>query len=213
MQDGPRIIDGLDAAREAILAAARAHGPRVVIGVTGAVASGKSTLARALSPCVVSTDHYLPDYDATPEHLRDLPESADLARLARDLAELRAGRATMMPKWSFDTHSRVGEQRIDPAALVVVEGLHALHALPRAHVDLAIFIDAPREVRWARAAAREKAGDRPWPLEYLEHFFHTVAEPTYARHAEAYRATAHFIVVNDRTVTGDSAGSTPRRSR
>jgi uridine kinase len=205
VQDGTRIIDGLDAAREAILEAARSRGPRVVIGVTGAVASGKSTLAHALSPCVVSTDHYLPDYDATPEHLRDLPESSDLARLARDLAELRAGRATMMPEWSFDTHSRVGERRIEPAGLVVVEGLHALHVLPRAHIDLAVFVDAPREIRWARAAARERAGDRPWPLEYLEHFFHTVAEPTYARHADSYRAVAHFVVANRGPVSGGSA--------
>ena len=37
MQQDQRIIDGLDAAREAILAAALAHGPRAVIGVTGAV--------------------------------------------------------------------------------------------------------------------------------------------------------------------------------
>ncbi len=205
MQQDQRIIDGLDAAREAILAAALAHGPRAVIGVTGAVASGKSTLARALSSCVVSTDHYLPDYDATPEHLRDLPESADLVRLARDLAELRVGRATLMPKWSFDTHSRVGEQPIEPASLVVVEGLHALHALPRAHVDIAVFVEAPRDLRWARAVARERAGDRPWPLEYLEHFFHTVAEPTYARHAGSYRAVAHFVVTNHGPVSGGSA--------
>jgi uridine kinase len=183
-------------AAEAILAAARARGPRAVVGVTGAVASGKSTLARALSTCVVSTDHYLPDYDGTPEPLRDLPESSDLARLARDLAELRAGRATMMPEWSFETHSRVGERRIEPAQLIVVEGLHALHALPRAHVDVAVFVDAPRDVRWRRAVERERAGDRPWPLEYLEHFFHTVAEPTYALHSERYRAEAHFVVLN-----------------
>jgi uridine kinase len=206
VQGDQRIIEGLDAAREAILATALARGPRAVIGVTGAVASGKSTLARALSSCVVSTDHYLPDYDATPEHLRDLPESADLVRLARDLAELRAGRATHMPKWSFDTHSRVGEQWIEPASLIVVEGLHALHALPRVHVDIAVFVDAPRDLRWARAAAREKAGDRPWPLEYLEHFFHTVAEPTYARHADAYRAAAHFVVRNG-TLGADPAAA------
>jgi hypothetical protein len=60
-------------------------------------------------------------------------------------------------------------------------------------------------VRWARAVAREKAGDRPWPLEYLEHFFHTVAEPTYARHADGYRAAAHFVVRNDCPVSGGSA--------
>jgi uridine kinase len=210
VHEGQRTIDGIHAARDEILAAVAAHGPRVVIGVTGAVASGKSTLARALSPCIVSTDHYLPDYDATPEHLRDLPESSDLSRLAADLAELRAGRATCIPRWSFDTHSRVGEQHVEPASVIVVEGLHALHALPRAFVDLAVYIDAPRAVRWERAAARERAGDRPWPLEYLEHFFHTVAEPTYARHADAYRASAHFVVRNPTPGADPAAGPAAR---
>ncbi|MCE2882529.1 MAG: AAA family ATPase [Planctomycetaceae bacterium] len=190
-----QLVIGFAEAQERILSLARAVGPRAVVGVTGAVASGKSTLAQRLSACVVSTDHYLPDYDRTPEHLRDLPESSDLARLARDLAELRAGRATDIPRWTFEAHARVGEQRVEPAEIVVVEGLHALHELPRAHVDVAVFIDAPREVRWARAAERERAGDRPWPLEYLEHYFHTVAEPTYARHEAAYRAAAHVVVV------------------
>jgi uridine kinase len=145
----------------------------------------------------VSTDHYLPDYDRTPEHLRDLPESSDLARLARDLAELRLGRATDIPRWTFDEHRRVGEQRIEPAELVVVEGLHALHDLPRAHVDLSVFVEAPRSTRWARAVARERAGDRPWPIDYLERFFHEVAEPTFERHAGRYRAVAQVIVRND----------------
>ena len=168
-----------------------------MVGITGAVAAGKSTLARRLSACVVSTDHYLPDYDRTPEHMRDLPESSDLARLAQDLAELRAGRATSIPRWTFEAHARVGEQRVEPAEIVVVEGLHALHALPRVHVDVAVFVEAPQSTRWARAVERERAGDRPWPIEYLERFFHGVAEPTFAQHAEAYRGAAHFVVVND----------------
>jgi uridine kinase len=168
----------------------------VVVGVTGAVAAGKSTLAQAVGEIVVSTDHYLPDYEVTPEHLRDLPESSDLARLARDIAELRAGRATRIPQWSFESHSRVGELHVEPAPIVVVEGLHALHETVRGHVDVAVFVEAPREVRWSRAMARELAGDRPWPIEYLEHFFANVAEPTFARHAGGYRAGADFLVVN-----------------
>lgn len=192
----PRIVRFEEAA-DAILAAARARDDRTVVGITGAVAAGKSTLARRLSACVVSTDHYLPDYDRTPEHLRDLPESSDLERLAQDLAELRAGRATSIPRWTFEAHARVGEQRVEPAEIVVVEGLHALHALPRTHVDVAVFVEAPQSTRWARAVERERAGDRPWPIEYLEKFFHGVAEPTFARHAEAYRGAAHFVVVND----------------
>ena len=202
----PRIVHFEEAA-DAILAAARARGERAVVGITGAVAAGKSTLARRISACVVSTDHYLPDYDRTPEHLRDLPESSDLPRLAQDLAELRAGRATSIPRWTFEAHARVGEQRVEPAEIVVVEGLHALHALPRAHVDVAVFVDAPQSTRWARAVERERAGDRPWPIEYLDKFFHGVAEPTFALHSAAYRAGAHFVVVND-AVPGDAARAT-----
>ena len=203
-----QVVVSMDEAAVAIRAAALAAGsPRVVVvvGVTGAVAAGKSTLARALGGLVVATDHYLPDYDATPEHARDLPESSDLVRLARDLAELRAGRATRIPQWSFESHSRVGELHVEPASIVVVEGLHALHETVRAHVDVAVFVEAPREVRWARAVARERAGDRPWPIEYLEHFFTNVAEPTFARHAERYRAAAHIVV---RSVPGTSRAPT-----
>ena len=203
MHPEPRIVH-FEVAADAILAAARARGGRAVVGITGAVAAGKSTLARRISACVVSTDHYLPDYDRTPEHLRDLPESSDLPRLAQDLAELRAGRATSIPHWTFEAHARVGEQRVEPAEIVVVEGLHALHALPRTHVDVAVFVEAPQSTRWARAVERERAGERPWPIEYMEKFFHGVAEPTFALHSAAYRAGAQFVVVND-AVPGDAA--------
>ena len=192
----PLIVNFEDAA-EAILKAVRARGDRTVIGVTGAVAAGKSTLARRLSACVVSTDNYLPDYQTTAEHLRDLPESSDLQRLAKDLANLRTGQGTSIPRWTFEEHRRVGEQRVEAADVVVVEGLHALHALPRQHIDIAVFVDAPQAIRWQRAVAREQAGDRPWPIEYLEKFFHTVAEPTFALHADEYRSGAHFVVVNE----------------
>jgi uridine kinase len=167
-----------------------------VIGVTGAVAAGKSTLARTLSECVVSTDNYLPNYHTTAEHLRDLPESSDLERLARDIAALRSGCGTNIPLWTFAEHRRIGEQRVETADVVVVEGLHALHALPRQHIDIAVFVEAPQTTRWQRAVAREQAGDRPWPIEYLDKFFHTVAEPTFALHADGYRRVAHFVVIN-----------------
>jgi uridine kinase len=199
----PRTIIFADAT-EAILEVVRARGQRTVIGVTGAVAAGKSTLARTLSECVVSTDNYLPDYHATAEHLRDLPESSDLERLARDIAALRSGCGTNIPLWTFAEHRRIGEQRVETADVVVVEGLHALHALPRQHIDIAVFVEASQPTRWQRAVSREQAGDRPWPIEYLEKFFHSVAEPTFALHADGYRRAAHFVVIND---TASAQGS------
>lgn len=166
-----------------------------VVGITGPMAAGKSTLAAALGGLVVSTDRYLPDYEALPEHAWDLPGSSDLARLATDLAGLRAGRATRVPTWSFHTHARSGEEALEPQPLVVVEGLHALHEIVRGHLDVAVLVDAPREERWRRCVERERRGERGWSIEYVERFFASVAEPTFDAHGRASAAHADLVVI------------------
>ena len=111
-----------------------------------------------------------------------------------------ADRANARPRQphDFSPHgsSLESELRLSRIVLIVVEGLHALHDLVREQVDIAVFVEAPRDARWARAVSREQAGERPWPVAYLEHFFCTVAEPTFALHAERYRTNAHFVVRN-----------------
>lgn len=165
-----------------------------VVGITGPMAAGKSTLAAALGGLVVSTDRYLPDYEGLPEHAWDLPESSDLERLAADLAALRAGRTTRVPTWSFHTHARSGEEEVAPRPLVVVEGLHALHGLVRTQLDVAVFVDAPRQERWRRCVERERRGERGWTIAYVERFFATVAEPTFDTHGRRAAAGADLVV-------------------
>ncbi len=187
------------AAAEQILSLADEHArarPVVIVGVTGPVASGKSSLARLVSPCIVATDDYLPNYDETPEGIRDLPESSDLPRLAADLAELRAGRPARVPVWSFHSHRREGERVVEPMPFIVCEGLHALHESLDKVIDVRVYVDAPREARWTRALAREQTGERGWPIEFFRHFFENVAEPTYHARAAGYRLSAHVLVEN-----------------
>lgn len=181
----------------AMLAQAAGGRKHPSVGITGPVGAGKSHLARALGGTLIATDDYLPDYDQTPEHLRDLPESADLDRLARDLASLRVGRATRVPQWSFFEHRRIGEREAVPTGPIVCEGLHALHGLVLGSLDVRVFVEAPAEHRWARVEGRERAGERGWSVEYLRHFFETVAEPTFERLAPAYRAAADVVVRNE----------------
>ena len=187
-------------APEAILALARdasSTTDRILIGVTGPVGSGKSTLARRLGGVTLRTDDYLPDYEGLPEHERDLPERADLARLAENLDALRQGRAATAPVWCFHEHRRTGERTIEPAELVVCEGIHALHATVVERFDVRVFVEAPAEVRWERWKAIELDAERGWGVEQAKSFFDQVAEPTFHDRAPAYRRAAHVIVIND----------------
>jgi len=177
----------------------------VVVGVTGPVGSGKSTLARALGGAVLSTDAYLPDYDGIPYEERDRPESADLHRLAADLREFRSTGRARVPVWSFQSHRREGYRDVEAGDLLVVEGIHALHDLPHAHIDLAVFIEAPASVRWARWEAIESSGARGWGVEAAREYFDRVAEPTFQSRIAEYRLRARFIVHN----AEDSPGGRP----
>lgn len=172
------------------------EGP-VVIGITGPVASGKSTLARLLTPCILATDSYLPDYDDIPYEHRDQPHHADWVRLASDLALLRRGEEAHTPLWSFQTHRREGYVRIAPAPIIACEGIHALHEPILPLLSLKVFVEAPGDIRWARWEAIERSGERGWGVEKARAFFLDVAEPTFAALAPAYRAHADVIVIND----------------
>lgn len=183
--------------------AARLAGRRAVVGITGPAGAGKSTLAGLVGAgsggVVISTDEYLPDYDLVAEADRDLPEHADLPLLATHLRLLRSGEAADIPVWSFHEHKRVDSRRVEPfaAGVVIVEGLFALHPSLGDAVDLRVFVEADPSVRWARWEAIETRGERGMGVEAARAFFHTVADPTYARFAPAYRAAADLIVTNN----------------
>jgi uridine kinase len=185
-----------ESAADRILAAAAALPGSVTIGITGPVGSGKTTLASRLSPCIVSTDHYLPNYEKVSYEERDLPHTSDLEGLARDLQTLKAGRAVDIPIWSFQTHRREGSRRVEPSPVIVCEGIHSLNEQIAPYLDLRIFIEAPTAIRWSRWESLERTGQRGWGVEVAREFFHTVAEPTFALFASSYREVAHYIVTN-----------------
>ncbi|MCW5767147.1 MAG: hypothetical protein KIT19_00550 [Phycisphaeraceae bacterium] len=169
-----------------------------IIGISGPVGSGKTTLATQLSGCIIPTDAYLPDYDKVPPTERDNPEHADLARLVDDIRSLRDTGQASIPVWSFHSHRREGLRKVVlNHQTIVVEGIHALDERLVPMLDLAILMDASAQARWARWEAIESAGERGWGVERARDYFTQVADPAYmARHA-TYLSRATLVVVNE----------------
>jgi len=179
------------------------------IGIAGGTGAGKSTLVRSLvdraGATVLDLDSYYVDRGhMRPEERRSLnydePAAIDVTLLVEHLAALAGGRPIRKPVYSFETHTRVGAERVTPTAVVVVEGLFPLWWPPlRERLDLKVFVDAPADVRLARRLQRDiRERGRSAP-DVLEQYFASV-RPMHERYVEPCRAMADLVVTNDGAV-------------
>ncbi len=141
-----------------------------VIGVAGSVSAGKSTLARVLrevlsrwvehrSVELLTTDGFLHPNQVLEERglmlRKGFPESYDLPRLVRFLADVKAGRDAAAPVYSHLSYDIVpGEERtFRHPDVLIVEGINVLQPAPNHgergartvvsdFFDFSIFLDA-----------------------------------------------------------------------
>ena len=139
-----------------------------VLGLAGGSGAGKTTLVDGLTSrlrgevSVLWFDEYYHDLvHLSPDQRAivnfDHPDSLDEVLLIEHLDGLLAGRPVDVPVYDFATHTRTGRtRRVEPRPVVVVDGILVL-ALPdlRSRLDLAVFVDAPAEVRLARRMYRD----------------------------------------------------------
>lgn len=145
--------------------------------MTGGSGSGKSTVAEALVEHCKKTgvvifhedgyywpmSHYGP---ADSEEQRqtiiarvnyDDPISKETHLMARQLADLKAGRTIEQPIYDYDHHDRSEKTlTIEPASIIILEGIHAL-SVPELKplIDLSIYVDTPDDLRLARRLRRD----------------------------------------------------------
>jgi type I pantothenate kinase len=151
MIDAPRLLADLARARR------RADSTPVVVGVAGAVASGKTTLASALGRAasdegtkadVVTTDGFLlPNAVLAARGLsarKGFPESYDVDALCSFVDALHDGAVeVVVPRYSHETYDVIEGEPLEVGsdAVVVVEGCNAISALG-ARLDLAVYLHA-----------------------------------------------------------------------
>ena len=180
--------------------------PFLSVGIAGGTGSGKSTLAHALAArvtgrhLVLDQDSYYRDLSALTlaERKRvnfDHPDALDMHTLAAHLAELRAGRGFAKPKYDFTAHTRLpGTDRIEPAPLVIVEGILVLaDAALRAQLDYKVFVDTPESVRFSRRVHRDLR-ERGRNLEDVRRQLAGTARPMHDLYVQPSSAHADIVL-------------------
>ena len=181
------------------------HGPKPVIGLVGAIGAGKSTTGR----CFANRGGHVIDADALGHEALRQPEivaalvkrwdervrrpdgSLDRWEIGRivfaDPTERNALESTVFPYIGERTRQEIANAQTNPAvAFVVLDAAVMLEAGWGEMVDRLVYVDAPRELRAARLAARSG-----WSEGEL------AAREAAQWPADVKKARADAVVVND----------------
>lgn len=170
-----------------------------VVVVAGGTASGKSTIVGRFVAETRAThlghDRYYWDVPVSEGHDFDHPDALDTDRLVSDLERLRSGKSAELPVYDFASHSRTDRvERVEPSAIIVVEGILVLADQRLAKLaDLAVYVDAPESVRFARRLARDVT-ERGRTEASIRAQYEATVKPNHDRFVEPSRARADLIL-------------------
>ncbi len=178
----------------ALIARARTHSDPVFIAIDGRSGTGKSTFAAALAAASGATIIEGDDFYAGGIELRgDTAEQRadaciDRPKLYGVLQQLKLGRAAAYRPFdwdAFDGSLRAPAITVEPANVVIVEGVYTCHSDLRSLMQVKILLTAPDSVRSHRLVERE-GSIGPWERQWHE------AEDWYFSHIST---TAHFDLI------------------
>ncbi|SFN69321.1 phosphoribulokinase [Pseudonocardia ammonioxydans] len=190
----------------------------IMLAIAGDSAAGKTTLARgleeALGPgrCVsLCTDDYH-RYDRAER--KDLPFTAlhpdcnHVGIMEQHLQLLATGEPVLKPVYDHATGELVRPELVEPADVVIVEGLLPLYSKPaRACFDVTVFLDPPEEIRRGWKVQRDCAKRGYTPEQVLAELERR--EPESAAHIRPQRRHADLVVRFAPIESRDDPAGTP----
>src|SRR3990167_4020792 len=181
--------------------------PTIIIGISGASASGKSLLANTIvneigsdRVVVISEDSYYKDLHNLPLEERaktnfDHPDALDHELLIQHLKLLRKGKTVEIPKYDFALHQRKTESRaLGQHRIIVLEGI-LLFVDPalRSTMDIRIFMDTSLDICLMRRLQRDIL-ERKRSLESILDQYQNTVRPMYLQFIEPSKKYADIIV-------------------
>lgn len=180
---------------------------RVLIGIAGGTASGKTLVASRIREAIGMGDAAFLKMDAYYRDLRGLsaeerarqnfdhPDAFDVPLLVRHLEDLLQGRDIDEPLYDFTTHSRRAEtRRVESAAVIVVEGILVLfeRAL-RELMDIKIYVQTDPDVRLIRRIRRD-VQERGRTVESVLDQYERSVRPMHEQFIEPSKRYADVII-------------------
>lgn len=190
-----------------------------LVALTGGSGSGKSTVAEALleacatpGAVIFNEDGYywpMSHYGSadTEEQRRtiaaavnyDDPESKETSLMARQLADLKAGKTIQQPIYDYERHDRKTDQfrEIAPSPIIILEGIHAL-SIPELKplIDLAIYVDTPDDLRLARRIRRDVV-ERGRDIHGVLNQYLTTVRAAHYRHTFPAMFEADLVIADE----------------
>lgn len=190
-----------------------------LIAMTGGSGSGKSTVADALlrefsadRAVIFHEDgyywpmsHYGPIADDAHRAAiiagvnYDDPASKDTQLMARQLADLKAGRTIQQPIYDYDLHDRKADQTLEitPTPLIILEGIHALSVSElKPLIDLSIYVDTPDDLRLARRIRRDVV-ERGRTIESVLSQYLSAVRAAHYRHTYPAMFEADLVIADE----------------
>ncbi|MDX1901408.1 MAG: uridine kinase [Gammaproteobacteria bacterium] len=179
----------------------------IIIGISGASASGKSLLANTIvnelgsdRVVVISEDSYYRDHSNIPFEERtrinyDHPNSIDHELLHQHLMQLQAGQPVEVPIYNHATHTREEATRlIGQHTIIVLEGiLLFVEKDLRALMDIRIFMETALDICLIRRMKRDM-NERGRSLDSVLNQYEETVRPMYLQFIEPSKRYADIIV-------------------
>ncbi|XP_057765621.1 uncharacterized protein LOC130986280 isoform X1 [Salvia miltiorrhiza] len=200
MPDSYDLDRGLLLAVQAIQALLENKGPPVIVGIGGPSGSGKTSLARKMANIVgcevISLESYYKS-DQTKDFKYDDFSSLDLALLSKNIDDVKHSRRTKVPVFDLETGSRSGLKELEVSedcAVIIFEGVYALHPDIRKHLDLWIAVVGGVHSHLISRVQRDKK--RVGCFVSQDEIMMTVF-PMFQQHIEPHLVEAHLKIRND----------------
>jgi uridine kinase len=179
----------------------------IIIGISGASASGKSLLANTIvnelgsdQVVVISEDSYYKDHASLPFEERaninyDHPNSLDHELLYEHLLHLQQGKTVEVPIYNHATHLREKETRtIGQHSIIVLEGiLLFVEQELRELMDIRIFMETALDICLIRRLKRDLK-ERGRSLDAVLKQYDETVRPMYLQFIEPSKRYADIIV-------------------